>query len=117
MTAERQPLLNGSNGNGNGTHRTSFIQKVSGVLKADGEPGWIVSTKYLLLSSWFNVLLLFIPLSLVSEKLDWDAGLRFAFSFVAIIPLAKLLGDATEQVSMRLGQTLGGLLNASFGNA
>jgi len=111
MTAERQPLLNG-----NEYHRTSFIQKVSDVLKADGEPGWIASTKFLF-SSWFNVLLLFIPLSIVSGKLEWDAGLRFAFSFVSIIPLAKLLGDATEQLSMRLGQTLGGLLNASFGNA
>ncbi|KAG9078131.1 hypothetical protein FRC06_008517, partial [Ceratobasidium sp. 370] len=112
MTAERQPLLNG-----NGHNRTSFIQKVSDVLQADGEPGWIASTKFLLLSSWFNVLLVFIPLSLVSGELEWDAGLRFAFSFVAIIPLAKLLGEATEQLSMRLGQTLGGLLNASFGNA
>ncbi|KAG8746849.1 hypothetical protein FRC10_003371 [Ceratobasidium sp. 414] len=112
MTAERQPLLNG-----NEYHRTSFIQKVSGVLQADGEPGWIASTKFLLFSSWFNIFLLFIPLSIASGKFEWDAGLRFAFSFVAIIPLAKLLGDATEQLSMRLGQTLGGLLNASFGNA
>jgi len=113
--SETAPLL-GRNGNGH-SNRTSFIQKVSNVLKADGEPGWLASSKFLLLSSWFNILLVFIPLSILSEQLDWDAGLRFGFSFVAIIPLAKLLGEATEQVSMRLGQTLGGLLNASFGNA
>lgn len=41
----------------------------------------------------------------------------FALNFLAIVPLAKLLGDATEQVSIRLGPTLGGLLNATFGNA
>jgi len=48
---------------------------------------------------------------------NWDAPLRFAFSFIAIVPLAKLLGDATEQMSLSVGQTLAGLLNATFGNA
>lgn len=118
--SESQPLLaNGqSNGNGNGHSRhSSFIQKISEIITADGEPGWIHSTKFLLLSSWFNLLLVFVPLSIIAEKLDWDAGLRFAFSFIGIVPLAKLLGEATEQLSMPLGQTLGGLLNASFGNA
>ncbi|KAB5595465.1 Vacuolar calcium ion transporter [Ceratobasidium theobromae] len=114
MTAESQPLL--ANGNGH-TRQSSFIQKISQVFAADGEPGWIDSTKFILLSSWFNILLVFIPLAFAADKLGWDAGLRFAFSFIAIIPLAKLLGEATEQLSMRLGQTLGGLLNASFGNA
>jgi hypothetical protein len=36
---------------------------------------------------------------------------------ISIIPLAKLLGDATEQLAIPLGQTVGGLLNATFGNA
>ncbi|KAJ3515490.1 hypothetical protein NLJ89_g1724 [Agrocybe chaxingu] len=38
-------------------------------------------------------------------------------SFLAIIPLAKLLGFATEELSLRVGQTLAGLLNATLGNA
>ncbi|CAE6389854.1 unnamed protein product [Rhizoctonia solani] len=114
MTVESTPLL--SNGNGH-THERSLVQKVKEVIIAEGEPGWIESSRFILLGSWFNILLVFIPLSLLSEKLEWDGGLRFAFSFIAIIPLAKLLGVATEQLSMRLGQTLGGLLNASFGNA
>ncbi|KAF8709393.1 Calcium proton exchanger, partial [Rhizoctonia solani] len=114
MTVESTPLL--ANGNGHARER-SFVQKVKEVIVAEGEPGWIESSRFILLGSWFNVLLIFIPLALVSEKLEWDAGLRFAFSFIGIIPLAKLLGEATEQLSMRLGQTLGGLLNASFGNA
>jgi Ca2+:H+ antiporter len=87
MTAETTPLLENSNGHSN---RTSFIQKVSSVLRANGEPGLLASSKFLLLSSWFNILLVFIPLSILSEQLDWDAGLRFGFSFVAIIPLAKV---------------------------
>lgn len=37
--------------------------------------------------------------------------------FLAIVPLAKLLGEATEQLALSVGQTLGGLLNATFGNA
>lgn len=41
----------------------------------------------------------------------------FIISFIAIVPLAALLGDATEQCSLKLGQTLGGLMNATFGNA
>lgn len=72
---------------------------------------------FFLLGSWMNALLPFIFLSALSHYLNWDAGLRFAFSFIAIMPLAKLLGEATEQLSLKLGSTLGGLLNASFGNA
>lgn len=53
----------------------------------------------------------------VAEQLGWSAPIRFSLSFLAIVPLAKLLGDATEQLSMKLGQTVGGLLNATFGNA
>ncbi|EJT52008.1 calcium:hydrogen antiporter [Trichosporon asahii var. asahii CBS 2479] len=94
----------------------------SPLLGANGAPSvermrFIHSTKYLLLGSWMNALLIAVPLSLYSEHADWPASYRFITSFLAIIPLAKLLGDATEQLSMKMGQTLGGLLNASFGNA
>ncbi|KAG8953908.1 hypothetical protein FRC00_006070, partial [Tulasnella sp. 408] len=113
MTAsERSPLLDGHT-NGHSGSRIS----VSSFLKAEGEPTWVGSLRYLLLSSYFNLFLVFVPLSVISHHLNWDAGLRFAFSFLAIVPLAKLLGESTEQLSMKLGETLGGLLNASFGNA
>ncbi|KAI0272151.1 hypothetical protein BGY98DRAFT_1090962 [Russula aff. rugulosa BPL654] len=58
-------------------------------------------------SSWLNVLLIFIPLSL-SETLI------FVCSFLAIIPLDKLLAFATDDMSLRLGQTLAGLLNVTL---
>jgi Ca2+:H+ antiporter len=49
------------------------------------------------------------------------AGVRpiwlFVGSGLAIIPLAGLMGEATEQLSERLGPGIGGLLNATFGNA
>ncbi|KAJ7217026.1 Sodium/calcium exchanger protein-domain-containing protein [Mycena pura] len=114
MSAESTPLL----ARENGTHpRRSFSHRVKALIAAEGEPSWIQSYKHFLFGSYFNVLLLFVPLSFISDALNFDAALRFSFSFLAIIPLAKLLGDATEQMSAKLGPTLAGLLNASFGNA
>ncbi|KAF7292833.1 Vacuolar calcium ion transporter [Mycena indigotica] len=110
---ESSPLL----GNGASPPNTSFTHRVKALVAAEGEPSWIASYKYFLLGSYLNILLLFVPLSFIAYYLHLDAALRFSFSFIAIIPLAKLLGDATEQMSAKLGQTLAGLLNASFGNA
>ncbi|KAG8859367.1 hypothetical protein FRB96_004582 [Tulasnella sp. 330] len=108
---EYSPLIDGHpNGPPTGSKFKNFIL-------ARDEPGWLDSYKFLLLDSWMNILLVCIPFSFAAHHLDWDAGLVFLFSFFAIIPLAKLLGESTEQLSMKLGQTLGGLLNASFGNA
>ncbi|KAF9497450.1 calcium/proton exchanger [Pleurotus eryngii] len=118
--SDRTPLLpngGGENGRNGDASARSVSQRLSILIKAEGEPSWTHSFIWFLFDSWFNVLLVFVPLSIISHHLGWDAGLRFLFSFIAIIPLAKLLGDATEQVSAKLGQTLAGLLNASFGNA
>ena len=41
----------------------------------------------------------------------------FCVSALALIPLAWLIGEATEQAAEHTGATIGGLLNASFGNA
>lgn len=41
----------------------------------------------------------------------------FVINFIAIIPLAALLSYATEEIALRIGETLGGLMNATFGNA
>ncbi|KAF1985137.1 calcium/proton exchanger [Aulographum hederae CBS 113979] len=46
-----------------------------------------------------------------------DPIVVFVVNFIAIIPLAGILSYATEEIAMRVGETLGGLLNASFGNA
>ncbi|KAI0086217.1 Sodium/calcium exchanger protein-domain-containing protein [Irpex rosettiformis] len=97
----------------------TFSQRVGAFLNpaAHGEPGWLHSYKFFFFGSWLNILLIAVPLSAVAHYSNWDAGLRFSFSFIAIMPLAALLGTATDQLSMKLGQTLSGLLNASFGNA
>lgn len=64
-----------------------------------------------------NVLLIFVPLGLASEVLGWSSAVIFSFNFLGIIPLAAILGTATEALAEHTGQTLGGLINASFGNA
>ena len=63
------------------------------------------------------LLLVFIPLAAVAEWLHWGAVLVFVFAALAIIPLAGLMGSATENLAHRFGAGVGGLLNATFGNA
>ncbi len=70
-----------------------------------------------LASNPVNILLVFVPLGIISGALGWSPTATFILNFLAIIPLASLLSFATEELSVKLGQTLGGLLNASFGNA
>ncbi|RYO81967.1 hypothetical protein DL766_010082 [Monosporascus sp. MC13-8B] len=75
-------------------------------------------TKKVLLHSWINVLLIFVPVGIaVALVPNMHAGVVFAMNAIAIIPLAGILSHATESVAHRLGDTLGALLNVSFGNA
>lgn len=68
-------------------------------------------------SSPVNYLLVFVPLGILAEYLKWSANAVFWLNFFAIVPLASLLAFATEELSENVGQTIGGLLNATFGNA
>jgi len=65
---------------------------------------------------WFT-LLLFVPISIIGHWLDWDEVTIFITAALAIIPLAAFMGEATEEIAVVVGPTLGGLLNATFGNA
>lgn len=72
----------------------------------------------ILVGSWLNVLLVFVPIGMIAKPvLDLSATAVFVLNFLAIIPLASILGEATEDIAAHVGQTLGGLLNATFGNA
>ncbi len=65
-----------------------------------------------------NWLLLFVPITIGLEILSPERYLLiFAASCLAILPLAGWMGRATEQLAERLGEGVGGLLNATFGNA
>ena len=63
---------------------------------------------------WFFI---FIPLSLLGKFLDFSPTLMFTLSALSIIPLAGIMGEATEEISFYSGEKLGGFLNATFGNA
>ncbi len=64
-----------------------------------------------------NSLLLFVPISIGLEVTHGDPMWVFITSGLAIIPLAGWMGKATEHLAEQLGEGIGGLLNASFGNA
>ncbi|GBL49837.1 Vacuolar calcium ion transporter [Candidozyma auris] len=87
------------------TTRTSFKDSVYFTLKSA------------LLSSPVNYLLVFVPLGLLSGGLDWGSNATFWLNFLAIVPLASVLAYATEELAEHTGETIGGLLNATFGNA
>jgi Ca2+:H+ antiporter len=62
-------------------------------------------------------LLLFVPLAVLAHHLHWGGAAVFACAAVAIVPLAGMMGGATESIAGRFGAGVGGLLNATFGNA
>lgn len=67
--------------------------------------------------TFFRFLLILIPLAFVAHYLQASALVVFLLSAAAIIPLAKYIGDATEDLAVRTNPAIGGLLNATFGNA
>ena len=64
-----------------------------------------------------NWLLLAVPITIYFSMIAHDTGMSFVFSMIAIMPLALLMGHATEEIALRTSESLGGLLNATFGNA
>ena len=74
---------------------------------------WIDPTRV----GWLRLLLGFVPAALVAWVAEAPALAQFALASLAIIPLAGLIGEATEALAFHLGPGIGGLLNATFGNA
>lgn len=69
------------------------------------------------LKNRLNWLLLAVPVALFFYLQDNHPEMIFLFSMISIMPLAFLMGHATEEIALRAGENLGGLLNATFGNA
>jgi Ca2+:H+ antiporter len=69
------------------------------------------------MDAFFKVLLFAIPLALAAAAIGASAPVIFFTSALAIIPLAKYIGEATEELAARTNTALGGLLNVTFGNA
>ena len=64
-----------------------------------------------------DLLLIFVPITLVLNFVGADSTVLFASSLFAILPLAAKMGEATEELAKIYGGQIGGLLNATFGNA
>jgi len=69
------------------------------------------------METFFIVLLAFVPLAIWAHVLGSPSTLVFFLAALAIIPLAKFIGEGTEELSARTSPVLGGLLGATFGNA
>ena len=65
----------------------------------------------------FTVLLVFVPISILAHYLEWGELTVFVTACLAVLPLAAWMGTATEEIAVVVGPSLGGLLNATFGNA
>lgn len=73
--------------------------------------------KDILLSSWLNVLLIFVPVGIALKVAKINPSVVFAMNAIAIVPLAGLLSHATQSIASDLGDTVGALMNVTFGNA
>lgn len=76
-----------------------------------------MSIRVVVFSSKLNLLMPFGPLAVLVHGLSDHNGWVFFLTLLGITPLAERLGYATEQLSFYTGDTVGGLLNATFGNA
>lgn len=65
---------------------------------------------------FFMWMLVFIPLSIALKVLNYNGTLIFVTSILALVSIARYLGKATEQISIQTNNTIGALLNATFGN-
>lgn len=73
--------------------------------------------KNIIFGKTVSVLLLLMPVALWANHRGWSATWKFWLNFAVLVPLATILSDFTEEVAAHTNQTLGGLINATFGNA
>jgi Ca2+:H+ antiporter len=79
------------------------------IAKGGRRPAWL---------SGRNLLLLAVPASIAANSLFHEnAAVVFVLACLGVLPLAGYMGEATEHLAARTGPTLGGFLNATFGNA
>jgi Ca2+:H+ antiporter len=63
------------------------------------------------------ILLFAVPLTILAQYLNWTPTLVFSLAALGVIPLASFIGESTETMARFTGPRIGGLLNATLGNA
>ena len=81
-----------------------------------GKPTFLNGMHHAIFGSWVNILLIMVPVALASPAFHNELA-QFFVCVVAIIPCAGLMGHATEELALYTSQAVGGILNATFGNA
>lgn len=110
----------GEDGNGKGKSRSTGTELSKSASKRSSKHSKFTvggQLKATIFSSWINVLLVAAPVGIALHFANMSPVAVFVVNFIAIIPLAALLSYATEEIAIRVGETLGGLLNATFGFA
>ncbi|PHH63306.1 hypothetical protein CDD81_6080 [Ophiocordyceps australis] len=111
-TTNEETTIDGSNANHDNATATAKAKK-RGFVAELRRTFWMVITY-----SWLNVLLVFVPIGIAVANIHGiNGGIVFAMNCIAVIPLAGLLSHATESVAYNMGDSLGALLNVTFGNA
>jgi Ca2+:H+ antiporter len=87
------------------------------VEQPSADAGTMAVLKDIIFGKLVSVFLLLIPLAFWSHYGGWGANYVFWLNFLVMIPLAAILGDFTEEAALHTNETIGGLLNATFGNA
>ncbi|HYM57624.1 MAG TPA: calcium/proton exchanger [Solirubrobacteraceae bacterium] len=86
-------------------------------MSAETSGGFNLSRFLLSGDGWPYLLVPFIPIAVVLEFAHAEAAVIFGASAAGVIPTAALMGRATEELAVRSGPGIGGLLNVTFGNA
>lgn len=120
--SEKSKLRNGAKGYGtemNDVHPGTVTFHEDVVDEAEEKEYTLVGQyRTALLTLWqIKLLLVFAPLAIIGKLSGAADGPLFFFSFLALIPLAALLGDFTEDICKRSNEVVGALINVTFGNA
>lgn len=78
------------------------------------QPGY--GLKDMIFGTKLNILMLLSPIALISSYLGMNSGIVFFINLLALAPFAERLGFITEQLALYTNNTIGGFLNATFGN-
>ena len=109
---------NGTPGDGYGGGRASPAYRPESPwsqMESDDKP-W-EALKEMFLENRINLLLGFLPFACMSHFFHWSDGSVFILNFLAMVPLASMLGVFTEELAAHTNDVVGGLINATFGNA
>ncbi|CAM9903866.1 unnamed protein product [Choristocarpus tenellus] len=88
----------------------------NGPIENGEEEGELWKLWHLLMGNPINVMLIFVPLAFIVKFAGCSDTTVFVINFLAMMPLASMLGDFTEEVSLHTNQTVGGLIQATLGN-